>query len=624
MQLDFNSLQQNRNFFSALRVAQPAQLSGPLVTVCMTAFNASPFIEHSIQSILCQSHQNLELIVVDDCSTDSTVEIVQRIAQSDARVRLIKNEVNVGTYICRNIALNLANGEFFTVQDADDFSLSNRLTAQVSHLLSNSDCVAVMTEWLRMNSEGSFSFKLSWGGNYRHESAPSLMIRTQIVKLGLGYWDSVRLAADTEYIFRIKKKFGDQALFLLRVPLIIGYMHEHNLTNHPLTGLTGSRAVMWKEYRTNWSAWHASTTDFFLPFPLYKRKFEAAPEMLPNSKEIELEGNKTMASWVREQVAPWVGRHLNLEELQRRYRELNEKHLDFFVYEISSGQVRLLPKTALQPPLKPGSPELSFASRAILYQLFFQDVVARQANNINCIFGMSMHDKSPHSFDGLPQFAYQKRLGSDHLLVPDVDFLSNAFYQKESIDPIPYNNKENQAVFVGSTTGSNHTAESVKALRDERLRLAVYFRNMDGVSFTLPVVTQFKDEAAKLAIESLNVGGSNLSWAEQLGSRFLICVDGNGASCSRVYRALRSNSVPVKFESSNVLHYFSGLMPHREYIPVHQPSQVLDVLRTEKAQPGYYESISQNGQRFANVYLTREALTTYTGMLLIEYSAALS
>lgn len=624
VQLDLKALEQHKNFFLALRLSKPAPLSGPLVTVCMTAYNASAFIERSIQSILCQSHQNFELIVIDDCSTDSTAEIVQGIAQSDSRVSLIKNDVNVGTYVCRNIALNLANGEFFTVQDADDFSLPNRLSNQAAHMVSNPECVAIMTEWLRMNAQGAFSFKLSWGGNYRHESAPSLMIRTKIVKQSLGYWDSVRFAADTEYIFRIKKKFGEQALFLLKTPSIIGYVHDRNLTNHPLTGLSGSRSFIRKEYRANWTEWQISASNLFLPFPLYKRKFEAAPEMLPNSNEIELQVQRTMASWVKQQLAPWLGRSLKTIEVCKRFEALNEKHLDLFVYEVKDGKVNMLRKNALNSPLKPGSLELSFASRAVLYQHFFQDVVHKKAPGLNCVFVMSMHDQSPYNFEDVPQLAYQKVLGSNQILVPDVDFLSNGFYQKDVTDMVGYSEKQNTAVFVGSTTGANHTVESVKSLRAERLRLAAYFKNVEGVSFTLPIVVQTKDEAAKLAIESLNVAGPVVSWTDQLKCRFLICVDGNGASCSRVYRALRSNSVPLKFESKHVLHYFNELAPYKEYLPVYDPSQVIDFLRTEQAQPGYFESIARNGQQFADRYLTREALTTYTGMLLTAYASVFS
>jgi glycosyltransferase involved in cell wall biosynthesis len=109
--------------------------NAPLVTVIICAYNAVDTIEMSITSILNQNYKFIELIVVDDCSTDDTWNKIKTAAESDPRIINIKNKENKGCYASRNIALELARGSFITFHDADDFSLSDRIVTQLNTLL---------------------------------------------------------------------------------------------------------------------------------------------------------------------------------------------------------------------------------------------------------------------------------------------------------------------------------------------------------------------------------------------------------------------------------------------------------------------------------------------------------
>ena len=109
----------------------------PLVSVVMPAYNASPFIGTAIQSVLGQSMADFELIVIDDCSTDSTAEIVQ--ACIDDRVKLRSNAVNLGISANRNLGIDLSRGKYIAWLDADDIALPQRLEKQVSFLETNLD-----------------------------------------------------------------------------------------------------------------------------------------------------------------------------------------------------------------------------------------------------------------------------------------------------------------------------------------------------------------------------------------------------------------------------------------------------------------------------------------------------
>lgn len=274
------------NLFLNLISSKLSAVEGPLVTVCMSCFNAEAYVELAVRSILNQSYRNIELFLFNDCSADGTLSILRRLEREDSRITVINNVINQGTYISRNQAFQRAKGEFFTIMDADDFALPERLAFQVEHLQKNSFHMGVLTEWVRMSEDGRFHFKGGWGGAYQHEAVATLMIRTHEPREKIGYWDSVRFAADTEFLFRMRKVYGDNTVPLLKVPSAISLYHEASLTNHPVNGINvnGIKGLSPTriQYRRNWLDWHAeSNTKIFMPFPLKSRLFDAPIEMLP-------------------------------------------------------------------------------------------------------------------------------------------------------------------------------------------------------------------------------------------------------------------------------------------------------------------------------------------------------
>ena len=92
----------------------------PLVSVIMPAYNAAPFIEEAIASVIAQTVADWELIVIDDCSTDDTVQIVSAFARQDPRIQLLTNAVNMGVAKTRNRGLDLCRGQYVALLDSDD------------------------------------------------------------------------------------------------------------------------------------------------------------------------------------------------------------------------------------------------------------------------------------------------------------------------------------------------------------------------------------------------------------------------------------------------------------------------------------------------------------------------
>ena len=110
-------------------------MSNELVSVIMPSYNTSQYIAQSIQSVIDQTYKNWELIIVDDCSTDNTDEIIMSF--DDDRIRYFKNESNSGAAISRNRALQEAKGKWVAFLDSDDLWLPQKLEKQIDFMEKN-------------------------------------------------------------------------------------------------------------------------------------------------------------------------------------------------------------------------------------------------------------------------------------------------------------------------------------------------------------------------------------------------------------------------------------------------------------------------------------------------------
>lgn len=107
-----------------------------LVSIVMPSFNTAPFIVESIQSVLAQTYQDWELLVVDDCSTDNTDQVIKPFL-FDQRIRYLKNEKNSGAAVSRNRALREAKGKWIAFLDSDDLWMPDKLSKQIRFMENN-------------------------------------------------------------------------------------------------------------------------------------------------------------------------------------------------------------------------------------------------------------------------------------------------------------------------------------------------------------------------------------------------------------------------------------------------------------------------------------------------------
>ena len=113
----------------------------PKVTVLMPAYNAEIYIAIAIESILHQTFKNFEFIIVNDCSTDSTLKIIQQYAKKDKRIKVISNKENQKIANTLNNGLKDARGEYVARMDADDWSYPDRIEKQIDLMERNPNVV---------------------------------------------------------------------------------------------------------------------------------------------------------------------------------------------------------------------------------------------------------------------------------------------------------------------------------------------------------------------------------------------------------------------------------------------------------------------------------------------------
>lgn len=125
-----------------------------LVSIITPNYNCGRFIAQTIESVLAQTYTNWEMLIVDDCSTDNSVQIALSYAEKDSRIKVVQNEKNCGAAISRNKAIELAQGEFVAFLDSDDLWLPDKLEKQIAFMRQN-NCDFSFTEYEHIDEENN-------------------------------------------------------------------------------------------------------------------------------------------------------------------------------------------------------------------------------------------------------------------------------------------------------------------------------------------------------------------------------------------------------------------------------------------------------------------------------------
>ena len=160
-----------------------------MVSVITPTWNSENYIKETIASVQAQTYKNWEMVIVDDCSTDSTVAIIREIAEKEPRIRLYRQSENMGAAKARTRAMQESNGRFIAYLDADDIWKPEKLQRQVDFMLKNGcgfSCTSyevIDDSGNKLNKEVHMLKKVNYIGFLTHNllQTVGIMVDTDIV-----------------------------------------------------------------------------------------------------------------------------------------------------------------------------------------------------------------------------------------------------------------------------------------------------------------------------------------------------------------------------------------------------------------------------------------------------------
>lgn len=232
--------------------------NSPLVSVIIPAYNAEKFIVRTLNSVIDQTYRNIEVIVVDDGSQDTTAEIIRSIANQDNRIQLLQQQ-NAGVAAARNLAIQESKGEFIAPIDADDIWYPENIEKQVQCMLEADSSVGVVYSWSAdIDEDDNLTGKVHAANitgivfttlllhNFIANASSTLIRRTCFEKVG--YYDSsfreqnAQGCEDWDLTLRIAEYYQFQV-----VPaFLVGYRKLHNSMSRNHYAMAKSLNLIWK------------------------------------------------------------------------------------------------------------------------------------------------------------------------------------------------------------------------------------------------------------------------------------------------------------------------------------------------------------------------------------------
>ncbi|MEU5154262.1 glycosyltransferase family 2 protein [Glycomyces sp. NPDC021274] len=182
---------------------------GPLISVVMSCYKPGPALLSAVRSVIAQSWQQWELLLVDDGSGPEYEALLLEAVGLDPRVKLLVQPENAGTYQARNRAMAVAAGEFLTGLDSDDWAHPLRLERQVAAMLDNPRVVMVESRSLAVRDD--LALMVDPEVALIASRSTLVMVRTEAIREHIGFYDEVRKTADSEFRMRVKEHFGPRS-----------------------------------------------------------------------------------------------------------------------------------------------------------------------------------------------------------------------------------------------------------------------------------------------------------------------------------------------------------------------------------------------------------------------------
>ena len=222
----------------------------PLVSIVLPTYNGARYIRESLDSVLSQTFQAWELIIVDDCSTDETLQIAEEYAKKDSRVQVMHNAENQRLPESLNVGFRTAKGKYLTWTSDDNIYLPMAIEKMVEGLDKHADCPMVCADMYYIDENGNIAGKAVEFDEYYMLSkdlvgACFLYRRTALEVVG-EYDSSKVYVEDYDYWLRISKCMGR----IMRIPHILYKYRRHggSLTATQIREVRKQAVLLWSEY----------------------------------------------------------------------------------------------------------------------------------------------------------------------------------------------------------------------------------------------------------------------------------------------------------------------------------------------------------------------------------------
>jgi glycosyltransferase involved in cell wall biosynthesis len=230
--------------------------ANPVVSVVVPAFNRAPVITDAIRSVLAQSFQELEIVVVDDGSRDATAETVLRMARSEPRIRLIRHEANRGAQAARNTGIRAALGEWIAFLDSDDTWLTSSLQVRIAAAQLQDVHVVHSPGFVLRFGEGereTFDVPALCGNVYRQllrgagPLFPALLVRAKALQQIGGLDEAIVAYQEWDTAIRLAKRF--EFAFAPEPTFVYDCRGTDTISKNLLRGAKGYEQILRKHFR---------------------------------------------------------------------------------------------------------------------------------------------------------------------------------------------------------------------------------------------------------------------------------------------------------------------------------------------------------------------------------------
>ena len=438
-----------------------------LVSIIMTCYKRDPLLKNAIASILNQTYKNIELIIVDDCSPDDNYSYLKDLTKNDDRVQVYQMNKNGGTYVAKNFGMGLAKGEFIGFMDSDDYSHAERIERQVAYLDAHSDVMAVTNDYFRVDESSDIEFR---GIGALRMACISLLLRSEVVDQ-IGYFDSLRVGADSEYIERIEAYFGPGSTQRERLPTMIVMLHRTSLSGG------GPFHISWRsisghrlQHHRSFRQWHKKIKSG-ISSPYVRKEMRWRPYKAPDSMKshplVWKRGDPLFSDMIHKRHKMWWREKLDVWQKHLSAKLNGRKHVEDLGLKVpdmiwTGESINQIPENLVTPSRYVIKPERGWSSNNVYCinngieilthrRLSFSEIIREleendfiQKEDPSIIVEELLSPENKEDNEGLPRdykfYTFGEKIAMVHVVfrVSEIDKTQNLhFYLDSDFRPFP-------------------------------------------------------------------------------------------------------------------------------------------------------------------------------------------